>query len=122
MDGAAEFVGDGKKGAHRSATGSEPVIFVLEIRALLSGRGERALDENGLKIGVSAASARVAVLAGALVVAGTRPGPGGEVSIGWEAGEIWTDLRKDLDGSNAVDAIDRAAESEMLLVWCTSRD
>ena len=106
MDRAAELVRNGKKGAHRSATGSESVVFIIEIRALLSRRGERTLDENGLQVRVSAASARVAGLAGTLVLAGTGPSPGREVPIGGETGEIWTDFCKDLDGSNALDAID----------------
>src|SRR5437762_9253775 len=87
-------------------TCAEAMVFVVEIRALLSSRGERAFDENGLEVRVAAASTRIAVLTGALVLAGTGPGPGGEMPIGREAREIRADLREDFDGGNALDAVD----------------
>src|SRR5437762_6664844 len=64
MDGAAELVRDGEEGAHGPTTCAEAMVFVVEIRALLSSRGERAFDENGLEVRVAAASTRIAVLTG----------------------------------------------------------
>ena len=74
--GDQDLVCDGHGSPLRAPTRLQPVVLVLVVAAL--GPGGAGLNEGGLEVDVALAGRRTLFLAGALVIAGADPGPGGQ--------------------------------------------
>src|SRR4029453_16612156 len=84
--------GDREDGLLGAAAGAQAVELRLEIAAFHAYGSPGALPQGGLEPIAAGAKTRAAAFAGALVIAGTQPGPGNEVAGGFEARHVHADL------------------------------
>ena len=103
MDDAQHLVRDRDDGALVAAPGGKAAVLSLELASLGSRRAVGAFDERGAKGPGTRAASRLAALAAALVVAGTKPGPRGQTSLRAEGIDVRADLDQDRGGSVAVE-------------------
>ena len=95
-------VGDG--GPLVAAAHGERLVISLELTVVASGGGLCALDEEGAQRLIAPADASRASFSGALVVAGSEPGPGGAVTFRREDGDVGAKLDDDCRCGAMVDA------------------
>src|SRR3954451_24442934 len=96
---AKHVVGGGQDGSRYGADGllgsaavAQALELSLKIAALFAGASPGALHQCGLEPRRPFAQAGGAALAGALVVARAEPGPGDQVTGGWEAAHVDADF------------------------------
>ena len=103
-DALGQLVGGGDDGALVAAFLGQGLVIRLEL-AVNGARGAvGALDEHGAQRLVATAGAPGAAFGGALVVAGTQAGPGGEAVGVAEHARVGSDLAQDGAGRRVVDA------------------
>ena len=95
MEGSQHGGGDRDDGLLGAAAGFEPVEEGVVVAGLDAHRRPGGLHQERLEPGGAVAQLRRATLARALVVAGAEPGPGDEMSGGWEAAHVKADLGHD---------------------------
>src|SRR3954465_14295488 len=123
VDGAVakHVIGSGQDGRCYGADGllgsaavAQALELSLKVAALFACAGPGALHQRGLEPRRALAQPGGAALAGALVVAGTEPGPGDQVAGGREAAHVDADLGDDDLRGQVTDAGDRAQQPDRL--------
>src|SRR5271166_7087237 len=109
-----DLVGDGEGCAQSAAAGLEAVELVLEVAALGSRGGERGADQDGAQVDIALPRPTALLPAGALMVAGTDAGPGGQVTDAQEYAHVDADLGDQHGRNQPVDA--RNLHQERVLV------
>src|SRR3954462_5909952 len=118
---AKHVIGGGQDGSCYGADGllgsaavAQALELSLKVAALFACAGPGALHQRGLEPRRALAQPGGAALAGALVVAGTEPGPGDQVAGGREAAHVDADLGDDDLRGQVTDAGDGAQQPDRL--------
>jgi hypothetical protein len=89
-------------------TGAQAAELGVQVGSLRSRRRPGALDQGGLQPRRPLSHAGGPALAGALVILGTKSGPGDQMAFGREPPHVDADLGGDDLGAELADARDRA--------------
>src|ERR1051326_3277351 len=95
VDGDEKRVGHGHDGTLLPSPGNKVAVEGAEVDVRVPRRGPCSLDHGRPQPGVATTGPARTSLAGRLVVAGTKAGPGGEVLVGGEAAHVDADLGDD---------------------------
>src|SRR3712207_4820989 len=110
-----DLVRDGDRGPQVASPCFQPVVLVLVVAAFPPGRADRGGHQGRLEMDVAAARRAPALPAGALVVAGTHAGPGGEPHGVAEDAHVDADLGDDGRRDTVIDARDLAEQRPLPL-------
>src|ERR687885_771932 len=95
VDDDQQAVCDGHGGFLLAEAAGQAAVLGSQVAAPAPSSCQGALDQGRPQVAIALAGLATVPLAGALVVAGTQPGPGGAVPGGREAAQFGTQLSQD---------------------------